>query len=268
MLLGDTKVLTTKGFLPVKEMHKSLECFQSVEGADIVVSKLSHAPVGQYTFKTLNSSKSIVTWTGKLPRPCDVPLSVGNSFDIRKGDVLQALTSDCGYDAGQWASGFMFRHKITSPLNLDPSKYALHNDRLASILKADTQFSTPIDLPLDTATAKERGSFIKGYLAADGVPGRLTTSVPRFFSWFQENAIYAGIIVHGSPQSYRRFIKDRTGKTVFFTDETINWCKGSEFSGFKVVDVTYDEPQKVAYSVSLTEGELLVIDGGWTVYSD
>lgn len=272
MLLGSTKLLTTKGLLPVKELHKSLDTVETIDPVtgvvrELVISKLDCHPVARYTLKPHYGT---ATWTFDAPRPCRVGLSHGYTFDLRAGDVIKPVQVDCGYDAASWASGFMYRHDFKSPAAFDPDRYALHSDKLRGILKADTQFSTPIDLPQDSASARDKGSFVKGYLAADGNKSPLRTGTEKDFNWLVSNAIYAGVILQGSPITMRRSFKDDDRRTQFYTEHAINWTKGAEFRGFKVSEVDYeDSPYLIAYSVSYVQGGGdLTVESGWTVCSD
>lgn len=271
MLLGSTRLLTTKGLLPVHELHKSMftvETIDPVTGVvrELVISKVDYYPVARYTLKPHYGT---ATWTFDAPRPCRVSLSTGYTFDLRAGDVIQPVLVDCGYDAASWASGFMYRHGIKSPVGLDPSKYDLHRDRLKGILKADVQFSTPIELPQESASARDKGSFVKGYLAADGNKTPLRTGTERDFNWFVSNAVYAGVILQGSPIKMRRSFKDDDRRTQFYTEHAINWTKGAEFRGFKVVEVDYEHSPQTAYSVSYVQGGgAFTVESGWTVCSD
>jgi hypothetical protein len=260
MLLGNNLVLTSEGLTPVEKLHTD-------QRDEFIVSKLGLMPTVTYTVRASNSSKSPKTWTFKLPRPCRVPIISGaaeDTYDLRPGDTLLPLTEDQGYDAASWASGFMFHHSIRSPVNLDPARYGLWADRLASILAADTHFTTPIDIPKD-GTPKQKGSFIKGLLAADANTSPYRTGNRDLQDWFVSNAIYAGLVLPGLPNEYRRFIK-ANGNTVFYTETQTAWSKGTQFSGFKVLELE-ESDDAIAYSVE-ADGPHLVIDGGWKVYSD
>jgi len=266
MLLADTKILTTKGMLSVGEIHKEPDSVLAMDGLsgepfEVIVAKLGHFPVSRYELTTAGGK----LWGLSLPRPCKVPVDSSYTYDLRAKDLLQPYKFDCGYDAASWASGFMFRHGIKSPVTLYPDKYRLYSDRLKGILKADTQFSTPIDLPSGDCSAKEKGSFVRGYLAADGNSTPLKTPNKRLLDWFCENALCGGIVVNGRPQSYQRTINNHS-----YTEYVINWCKALDFKGFKVAKVVHSEEKENGYLVRLhgkSEAQI-VVDNGLRVFTD
>lgn len=161
----------------------------------------------------------------------------------------------------------MYRHHILSLSGLDPSRYPLHQDKLAA-LKASGEIMTPDGSLPHGETPSAIGSFIRGYLAADGHLGRLATPDKEFYDFFIDNHGYAGLVLTGSERTVRRFITvDRMTK--FYDDYEMTYAKGAEFKGFRVARIEGPSTEyEQLYGVYMPDNGDYVINGGWTVRGD
>lgn len=279
MITGDTAVLTTKGWLKAAHLaeYDDADVLDASTGqfvqAPVSTSKRDFGPVWTYTLVPYSNTGEQRQWWFKAPRPCGVSLvntkkAVGDlTYDLRLKDALKANSFDCGYSASNWARGFMYRHDILSVNGLDPAKYPLHQERLAA-LKASGEIVTPDGLLPVGETPSRIGSFLRGYLAADGYKNKLVTCNEEFFRFFVVYHGYAGLVLTGAERTVRKFIKiDKT--TEFFNDYEVSYCKGADFNGFRVSEISGpSDNYEQLYGVYMPEGHDYVIKGGWTVLSD
>lgn len=270
----DTEILTNRGWKSAANVLETQDnqIFNASTGGFDEGFVSSNKQWDEYWTYTLvpyhNSDKTKRTWTFDAPRPCHLPLIDGGwTYDLRVGDTLQPNTHDCGLDPESWGHGFMYRFDILSPNGLDPRKYPLYQERLISLKTQGKITAQDGSLP-EGKTPMQLGSFIRGYLAADGHKSTLATPNQEFYQFFLENHGYAGLILTGAERIVRKFIKiDR--KTKFFNIYEVHYSKAAEFTGFRVLAVSGpSETCRPLYSVHLPEGGNYVINGGWTVASD
>lgn len=271
MIPGDTEILTSQGWTSVANLalYDEFDIFnartgQFIEGYAGARAKFDLA----WTYRLVpNYNTSARVWEFKAPRPCCVNLKDTVTYDLRVKDVLRANTYDCGYDADSWGRGFMFKHKIESPEALDPRKYPLYQERLTA-LKTLGQMKTHDGSIPSEETPSYKGSFIRGYLSADGNKGKLVTSNEALFKFFLECHGYAGLVLTGADRKIRKFLKVNRVAT-FYDDYEVTYSKGADFPGFRVLDISEPSANDYPlYTVYMPEGGDYVIKGGWTVQGD
>lgn len=272
MITAKTEILTKAGWLPAKDVGDTQDIFdaitgQWVEGYAYDTGSLWYDCM-TYTLVPYTGAAEGKSWEFVAPRPLCVPLIGGlDTWDLRVKDTICPNIFDCGYDEVAWVHGFMYRHSILGHSGLDPKKYPLYCHKLTD-LKTRGKITTPEPgLPVGK-TPVQLGSFIKGYLSADGWYSRLTTIDQDFFQFFVDNHGYAGLVLTGLPKTRRKYIK-MDSKTKFFNHYEIQYAKGAEFTGFRVLTVDGPiSPCPKLYNVYMPEGHDYVIKGGWTLRGD
>lgn len=269
MIIKGTEILTKDGFRPVEaDVEDWGNWGTSVysEGAlkEAYVEWDGKHPVWTYSVAPYYNTNQVAPRTFQAPRPCCFDLVSGYTYDLRAKDVLKANGYDCGYDAPMWAHGFMKRFAILSLDGLDPTKYGDHCQKLTAIKSLGEIKATDGSLPYGK-TPTEIGSFIRGYLAADGQRGTFSTPDAELFRFFVDHHGYAGLVLTGSERKTRKVLKvNRIAE--FYDAYEITYAKGHDFQGFRVIDVSGPSAPQDVYKVYL-EGSY-VTKGGWTLVGD
>ena len=223
--------------------------------------------VWAYTMVPYNNATMSKKWIFHLPRPHHLPLLATDTYDLRIKDTLVPNRYDCGYDASAWGKGFMYRLGLTYVSNLVPNKYPLFSQRLKTLIETNQIKGIPA-IPNSADTVETKGSWVKGYLSADGFDGNFATASRELFDFFIENHGYAGLVLTGSPRAVRRKIRvDRSYE--FYTQNQITYTKGTDFKGYRCQSISGPTINKQdTFSIRLKDLSIYAVEGGWTVYSD
>lgn len=262
---GETKVLTDKGWAVLRDhAGQVLNVVSPVDGLYYPAEVKAHGQqkLNKITFASVRG-KQDHTWTVRATRTHHWPLIDGtDTYDLRIGDVVPAFDSLFVENAEGFAHGFVYgdgnRH---GQLRLcgKKTKWLSLLERVAKTVTYPASaegepvlyFGTETDwksLPSEDRGHSYIGSFIQGWLAADGseTAGCKLHSVDKAaLEWFADHAAYAGIVITGKLRSQVRNVS--IGKYEYEGHEIFcqNYAWGSGFAGFKVVSIEADGVEEV-----------------------
>lgn len=274
MITDKTKILTDKGFLSSTQIDelrgvKSL-CPSTGTWQAVWIEKKALEYVWSYSLVPFYNSGTSRSWNFEATRPSLVPLIDGGStYDLRLKDGLVANAADAGYDEIAWIRGLMYRDGIRYVSSVDPKRYEKkHRGRIETILAGCDYLDTEGRLPDSADSIAAKGSFIRGYLAAEPVHalGKLSTADAQFFRFFLDNHGYAGLVLTGNDGKVRRHIK--TKKTTEFYDQFfVYYVKGIALKGFKVFNISNKPEEKhEVFSIGTQNNTGYICEGGWILF--
>lgn len=277
----EVRVLTDRGWLAMGEhVGETVNVLSPVDGKWYPaecrafgvqrLNKITFAPV---------RGKSSITWTVRATPNHRWPLKNGTiTTELRKGDVVMANGQTLPLDDMAFAHGFAYgdgnkfgQIRLCGP---KAKKWLGFFERIADVTYPPSANGEPVvqlgrgpaykELPPGGSSPEYIASFIKGWLAADGseTASKSIACVDRAaLEWFREYAPYAGVVITGNMRSQTRDVS--IGK-YNYKDHTIyiqNYGYGSEFAGFKVVNIQHCGEEPV-YCMVEPVHQRIVIDHG------
>lgn len=267
---GDTKVLTEKGWIKLKEgVGKTYNILSPVQGEYLPATFYSHGiqKLNKITFATILGHQKH-TWEVRATRTHHWLLADGkDTYDLRVGDIVPSstysiLSNNTVKNILGFAHGFIFGDGSSNgQLRLCGEKDKQYLNTLSTIGTVTypksacgdpvLYFNQKIDwknLPNKEASPEYIAAFITGWLAADGSEtsrNKLCSINKEAIEWFREYAAYAGIVITGKLRSQIRDTK--IGEHEYKNHEIFiqNYQYGDCFSGFKVISIEPDGEEEV-----------------------
>lgn len=277
-LSRDTKVLTDKGWRLISDLGTA-NVLSPVDGKYYPAEFLSRGvqQLQEITFSSVRG-RSTKQWKVKATRSHHWPLIDGSdTFDLRIGDIVPANSHDAGWNQLGFLHGFIFgdgNKNGQARLCGEKKKYLSAFSNLVSVTYPKSADGDPViycnsnvswkELP-KTNDSSYLGSFIKGWLAADGSDTVLSSINKEHLVWFEENCALAGYIVSGNIRSQVRNIT--LGKYEYNKHQIhfVSYIKGDEWQGFKVVDIQNLQSEEVFCPFEPIHNRI-IIDSGIDTY--
>lgn len=245
----EVRVLTTQGWRQVSQLGEA-EIISPVDGkpkkADFVSRGVQQ--LYRYEFSQIRG-KSKKTYSVRATKNHKWLLSDGScTEDLQIGQVVPAGSVNLSSSAEGFLHGFIFGDgNKTGVVRLCGMKRNLlprflHLGRVTSppFAKGDLVFQAARkdvawkELP-STEDPSYIGSFIEGWLAADGHDDRIIHSIHRsHLEWFVNHAAFAGYVITGELRSQTRDVSSHKYKD--HTIWMVNFSRGERFGGFKLIN--------------------------------
>jgi ribonucleotide reductase alpha subunit len=260
----ETKLLTDKGWVKFGDYAgQTVNLLSPVSGEYLPAVIYDHGTQDTYTY-------TLVPLRGRSKIEYKVTFTENHKWllingttteNLSVGDVLPANTISLDKSDEGFAHGFVFGDgNSNGQLRLCAKKDLAYLDRLSKVATSVTypEFANgnPClyfkqgknkwkNLP-DTKDPEYIASFIMGWIAADGHDDRMLCSVNKeALEWFREHAAYAGLVITGDLRFQDRDISiggyEYNNHRIYIQ----NWCRGSAWAGFKVIDKTFAGHQRV-----------------------
>ena len=262
--IASTKLLTDKGWVTFGDVvNTEVQLLSPVDGAYKPATIYSHGlqDVYKYTLAPLQG-KSKIEYTITFTEDHKWLLKNGTTTEeLKIGDVLPANTHSLDTSDVGFAHGFVFGDGSSNgQLRLCGRKDIAYLERLSRVAHSVTypkfadgdpclyfKYGRSLWKNLPTTTNPEYiASFIMGWIAADGCKDRVLCSINKeSLLWFREHAAYAGLVITGDLRYQDRDVT--IGKYEYKQHRIYiqNWCRGTSWQGFKVIDKQYAGMQEV-----------------------
>lgn len=248
----EVRVLTTQGWRQVSQLGEA-EIISPVDGKPKKANFVSRGvqQLYRYEFSQIRG-KSKKTYSVRATKNHKWLLSDGScTEDLQIGQVVPAGSVNLSSSAEGFLHGFIFGDgNKTGVVRLCGMKRNLlprflHLGRVTSppFAKGDLVFQAARkdvawkELP-STEDPSYIGSFIEGWLAADGHDDRIIHSTHRsHLEWFVNHAAFAGYVITGELRSQTRDVSSFPGYK--YKDHTIwmvSFSRGETFRGFKLIN--------------------------------